>query len=125
MPSVTLKKPPTLTCPVISVVALRNMVSWVPMEMPLRSTMVAVTAAMAAPRNSERRVCCRRLRNATRKSTPRTPEKNLKKPIIASLLGAHGLARTDAHRQPGGIEARSHRHQEDHHHRAQHVERID
>ena len=61
-PAVTLKKPPTLTWPLLSVVAEYSIASRTPVDRPFSRMSNAVTAAIAAPRKNDRRACCVRLR---------------------------------------------------------------
>src|SRR5450432_958824 len=68
-----------------------------PVESPASSTSNIVTAAMAPPRKSVRRVCCTRLRKAIAKSMASLD--------MVLLLLLHGLARRDAHGEPRRVEA--------------------
>ncbi len=54
---VTLKKPPTLTWPVLKVVAARIMVSLTPADRELSRMSKAVTPAIAVARKKVRRLC--------------------------------------------------------------------
>jgi hypothetical protein len=58
-----------LTCPVESVVAVSIIVSRIPVDRAVSRTSRAVTAPIAVPRKTVRRVCWMRLRSAIVKST--------------------------------------------------------
>src|SRR5215813_8095208 len=106
-PAVTLKKPPTLTWPVIRVVADSRIVERIPFSSPSSSTSSVVTPMIAPPRSRVRRRCCTRLRKAIRKSWP-----------MISLVALHRPHRGDAGGQEGRVERgeQSHQHHDDQRH---------
>src|SRR5262245_31692239 len=103
-PAVGLKKPPTLMCPVESVVAARNALARSPAASAVRTVRSAVTAPIAAPSSTGRCGCCMSARKAIEIS-------RAKRILLRRSIQA--LPRRDAHDEPRWIQIAQHGHGKD------------